>query len=89
MEFKPLGKRVLLKREEVETKTKTGILLTSNSSSEKPTSGIIKSISDELSLSHLKIGSKVYFKEYKANEIKINNEEFLVVDIDDILGILN
>lgn len=88
MEFKPLGKMVLLKREEKETKTKTGILLTGNVSSEKPSCGIIKAISRELDSSILKLESKVYFKEYKANEIKLNDEDFLVVDIADILGIL-
>ncbi|MDE6645762.1 MAG: hypothetical protein K2J69_00425, partial [Malacoplasma sp.] len=33
-------------------------------------------------------GTKVYFKEYKANEIKLDGQELLVVEIVDILGII-
>ncbi|MDE5545303.1 MAG: co-chaperone GroES [Malacoplasma sp.] len=88
MEFKPLGKRVLLKREEKETKTKTGILLTGSSANEKPSCGVIKAVSKELDSPELTVGTKVYFKEYKANEIKLDGQELLVVEIVDILGII-
>lgn len=88
MEFRPLGKRVLLKRSEVETTTKTGIVLPTSSENQKPSYGVIKSISSELTNSNLTVGATVYFKEYKANQIKLDNEEFLVVELDDILGVL-
>lgn len=88
MEFKPLGKRVLLKREEKETKTKTGILLAGSSDSQKPSYGVIKAVSSELTTSNLSVGTTVYFKEYKANQIKLDDQEYLVVEVDDILGIL-
>lgn len=88
MEFRPLGKRVLLKRSEVETTTKTGIVLPSSNEAQKPSYGIIKSISSEINNSNLTVGATVYFKEYKANQIKVDNQEYLVVELDDILGVL-
>ena len=88
MEFKPLGKRVLLKREEKETKTKTGILLASSSVNEKPSYGIIKAVGSEVNSPDLTVGTKVYFKQYKTNEVKLGDQELLVVEVEDILGVI-
>ncbi|MCF0217467.1 MAG: co-chaperone GroES [Malacoplasma sp.] len=87
MEFKPIGKRVLLKKIEKDTKSKGGVLLTQNANNERPSSGLIKAVGDSVTLSQLTIGTIVYFKQYKANEIVIDDQEYLVVEEDDILGI--
>ncbi|MDE5775102.1 MAG: hypothetical protein K2H51_02085, partial [Malacoplasma sp.] len=53
-----------------------------------PSYGVIKAVSKELDSPELTVGTKVYFKEYKANEIKLDGQELLVVEIVDILGII-
>lgn len=90
MEFKPMGNRILLKRYEPETKTQSGILLPNANKNDKPAMGKIISISDKVQKENslVKVGSLVAFKEFKVDEIKLNNEEFLVVDLDDVLGIV-
>lgn len=88
MQFKPIGKRLLLQREEQVTQTKSGILLAS-SNNEKPSYGKIVAIGSDLTTnSDLKLGVMVAFKEYKTNEIKINNIEYLVVEYEDVLGVI-
>lgn len=90
MNFKPIGKRVLLKRSKKETKTQSGIYLPNNDTNNKQSLGNVVAISDQVEkeFDFIKMGSLVAFKEYKASEIQLNNEEFLVVEIDDILGII-
>lgn len=88
MGFLPMGKRVLIKRQLVETKTNSGILLPIANKNEKPSIGVIVAISEILKKDHSNIieGDVVAFKEYKANEIKLENEEYLIVEEEDILG---
>lgn len=90
MEFRPIGKRILLKRIEKETKTQSGIYLPTTNQNEKPSIGTVISISDEVknNYSYIKQNSNVAFKEYKANEITLENDEYLVIDIEDVLGII-
>lgn len=88
MNFKPLGKRVLVLRIESETQTKSGILLTSSTENNKHSIGIIKAISKNVENSELTLEKKIAFKEYKTSPVLINDVEFLVIEEDDILGIL-
>lgn len=85
MNFQPLGKRVLVKRVEEEAKTATGIIIPDNAK-EKPLRGKIVAVSKELS--EIKDGDEVLFAKYGGTEVKFNGEEFLVLNIDDVLGII-
>lgn len=88
MAFKPLGKRVLVERIEEEKKTNSGLIIPDNAT-EKPSIGIIKELSKETKEENeLKKGDKVLFGKYKGNEIKIDNQEFIVLESEDILGII-
>ncbi len=89
MEFTPLGKRVLVERLEEETKTSSGIIIPDNAK-EKPLVGLIKAIGNKVSeeCQCLKNGDMVVFGKYKGNEIKLDNKEFIVLDFEDILGIM-
>lgn len=88
MKFKPLGKRVLLKRQESSTATKSGIILTQTN--EKSSLGTVLAVGEELiNNSDVLIGSTVAFKEYKTNEVKIDDKEYLVVEFEDLLGVVN
>lgn len=90
MNFKPLGKRVLVERLEEETKTSSGIIIPDNAK-EKPLMGVIKAIGGKVSeeCQCLKEGDTVVFGKYKGSEIKLDNKEFVVLDFEDILGIMS
>lgn len=93
---KPLGNRVLIKRSKAQT-SKGGILLP-DSAQEKPREGEVVAagpgkINEDGKLEplHVKVGDRVLFGTYAGTEVKTsdNNEEFLIVPEDDILGILS
>lgn len=85
MNFQPLGKRVLAKRVEDTKTTASGIIIPDNAQ-EKPLMGEVVAISKEIS--ELKNGDKILFAKYGGTEVKLGNDEFLVLNIDDILGIV-
>ncbi|MDD2382918.1 MAG: co-chaperone GroES [Sulfurospirillaceae bacterium] len=88
MTFKPLGKRVLLERIEEPTTTATGIIIPDNAK-EKPLSGIVKAISAKVEEKGLvSVGDKVVFAKYAGTELTIEGKAYLVMNTDDILGVL-
>ncbi|MCB1118723.1 MAG: co-chaperone GroES [Chlamydiia bacterium] len=94
--IKPLGNRVLVKRSKAQ-ESKGGILLP-DSAQEKPKQGEIVAAgpgkyNDEgkLEQMHVKVGDQVLFSSYSGTEVKHpsgDNEEFLILAEDDILGII-
>ncbi len=88
MKFQPLGQRVLVERVEEPTTTATGIIIPDNAK-EKPLSAIVKAISKEVKEDgEIDIEDKVVFAKYSGTEITLDGEEYLVLNTDDILGIL-
>ncbi|MBV5279343.1 MAG: co-chaperone GroES [Campylobacteraceae bacterium] len=88
MTFKPLGKRVLIERIEEPTTTASGIIIPDNAK-EKPLSGIVKAISAKVEEKGLvSIGDKVVFAKYSGTELTLDSKTYLVMNLDDILGVL-
>jgi chaperonin GroES len=94
MKIKPLADKVLIKRLEAETKTKGGIVLP-DTAKEKPKRGKIVSVGDGKLLDdgsrsdiQVKIGDIVLFSSYGGTEIKIDNEEFLIMEESEIMAVL-
>jgi len=94
MEIRPLHDRVLVRREEEETKSSGGIILT-DSAKEKPmkgeilSTGIGKVLEDGTVRSlDVKVGDLVLFTKYSGTEIKHNGEEFLIMREDDIMAVI-
>ncbi len=85
MNFQPLGKRVLAKRVEETKTTASGIIIPDNAK-EKPLMGEVVAASSEVS--ELKKGDKILFAKYGGTEVKLGSDEFLVLNIDDVLGII-
>ncbi|MCX2682533.1 co-chaperone GroES [Campylobacter sp. MIT 21-1685] len=85
MNFQPLGKRVLVKRVEETKTTASGIIIPDNAK-EKPLIGEVVAVSKEVQ--DISNGSKIVFAKYGGTEIKLENDEYLVLNLDDILGIL-
>ncbi len=85
MNFQPLGKRVLVKRVEETKTTASGIIIPDNAK-EKPLTGKIIAVSKELS--EVKEGDTILFAKYGGTEVKLDSDEYLVLNIDDVLGIV-
>ena len=86
MNFTPLGKRVLVKRLEEANTTASGIIIPDNAA-EKPSQGEVIAVSSEVS--ELKNNDKVLFGKFSGNEVSLEGEKYLVLDVEDIFGIIN
>jgi chaperonin GroES len=94
--IRPLGNRVLIQRSKAQT-SKGGILLP-DTAQEKPKEGVVVSVgpgkTDEngkIESMNVKVGDRVLFSSYSGTEVKdlSDEEEFLVMSEDDILGVLS
>lgn len=95
LKIRPLGEKVLVKRLTAEDKTAGGIVLP-DTAKEKPKRGIIQAVGDgklldsgKRSALQVKKGNEVLFSSYAGTEIKVDNEEFLIMDEGDILAIVD
>lgn len=94
VKIQPLGDRVVVEREESESKTAGGIVLP-ESAKDKPSRGTVIAIGDgrllddgKRSKLQVKIGDKVLFTSYAPESIKINDEELLLMREEDILAVI-
>jgi len=94
MKIRPLQDRVVVKRNEEETKTAGGIVLP-GSAAEKPSKGVVMAVGPGRSLDNgtvrkvdLKVGDKVLFGKYASNTVKIGDEELLILSEGEIFGVL-
>ncbi len=88
--FRPIGLRVLVERVEEESKTASGIIIPDNAK-EKPLQGKVIAISKEVEEDEtlpIKEGSTVVFAKYSGTDITLDGKEYLVLNTDDILGII-
>jgi len=85
MNFTPLGKRVLVKRVEETNTTSSGIIIPDNAK-EKPSRATVVAVSAEVN--ELKNGDEVLFGKYSGNEVTLDGTVYIVLDTDDIFGII-
>lgn len=94
MNIRPLHDRVLVRREEEETKTAGGIVLP-GSAAEKPSRGEVIAAgkgkiteNGEVRPLDVKVGDKVIFGQYAGNTVKIDGEELLIMAESEILAVI-
>ncbi len=94
MNLKPLRDKVIIKVLESEDKSKGGIFLP-DTAKEKPQEGKVIAVGSGKVLSDGKVvaldvrpGNKILFGKYSGSEVKVDNEEYLIMDADDILAVL-
>ncbi|HOO75049.1 MAG: co-chaperone GroES [Thermotogae bacterium] len=85
MKVKPLGNRLLIKPITEETKTQGGIVLP-DSAKEKPQKAVIVEMGNLDEDYGLVIGDHVLYSKYSGTEIKIDDVDHIVIDIDDVLA---
>ena len=94
MKFTPLHDKVLVKRTEEEETSSGGIIL-SGSAKEKPSQGEVVAVGpgkvsesgDSIPM-NVSVGDTVVFGQYGGNEIKLNDEEYLILGEGDIFGVI-
>lgn len=93
MKIRPLHDRLIVKRTE-ERKTAGGIVIPENAG-EKPQRGIVQAIGPgkltndgKLQAMMVKVGDEVLFGKYSGTEVKIGNEDLLVMREEDIMGVI-
>lgn len=92
---RPTGNRLLVKRSEAKDKTKGGIILP-DTSKEKPRLGTVleagPGVPNERTGAMVppeaQPGNKIIFSSYAGTEIKIEGEEFLIIESGDVLAII-
>ncbi len=94
MNFKPLHDRVLVRRIESDEKTKGGLIIP-DSAKEKPSEGEVIAVgegarkdSGELIAPAVKAGDRILFGKWSGTEVKVNDEDYLIMKESDILGII-
>jgi chaperonin GroES len=95
MAFRPLHDRVVVKRLEGEEKTKGGIIIP-DTVKEKPQEGKIIAVgpggrdeTGKLTPLDVKAGDRILFGKWSGTEVKIGDEEVLIMKESDILGIVD
>ena len=90
----PLGERVLVRRI-TEGETVRGGIIIPDSAKEKPQEGVVVAVGtgrfdkgQHVPMS-VKEGDRVLFGKYSGSDIKIDNEEFLILKEEEIFGILS
>lgn len=83
----PLGENVLIKPEKIEKKTDSGIYLPQNASQEKPQKGKVVAVGESDKIK-VKKGQTVIYKRYSGSDIKISGEEYVIVETDDVLAVV-
>ena len=93
MKLVPLGDRVVLKLTEKEETTKSGIILAAKSQ-EKPVTAEVVAVGPggmvdgkEVTM-QVKVGDQVIYSKFAGNEVKLDEEEYVIVRQNDILAIV-
>ena len=89
----PIGDRVVVKPEPEEQKTKSGIVLP-DTAKEKPQEGTVVAVGSGRILDNgqkvpleVKVGDKIIYSKYGGTEVKIDEEEYIILSERDILAI--
>ncbi len=96
MKVRPLGDKIIVKRNEAQSKTDSGIFLP-ETAKDKPKqgkivalgSGILNKDTGKYMPFTVKKGDTVLFTTYSGTEIKIDGETFLIMTEEDVLGVID
>lgn len=89
MKLKPLGDKVVLKKLIAEETTKSGIVLPGQNK-EKPQQAEVVAVgtgTDKVKM-EVEVGNHVIYSRYAGTDVKIDEEEFIVVSQSDILAVI-
>ena len=93
MNIKPLGDRVVIKKLEAESTTKSGIVLT-GTAKEQPQEAEVMAVGPGAVVGgkrvemEVKVGDKILYSKYAGTDVKVAGEEYIILRQDDILAIV-
>lgn len=94
MALRPLQDRVLVRTEEAETKTASGLIIV-DSAQDKPSQGTVvaagngaRNAEGALIALDVKVGDTVLFGKWSGTEVKVDGEDLMIMKEADILGIV-
>ncbi len=94
MKFNPLHDRILVKRIEEKEAVKGGIIIP-DSAKEKPQEGEVVAVGNgkktedgKIIPLDVKAGDRILLGKYSGTEIKIDDEEYLILKEDEVLGVV-
>ena len=95
MNLKPLNDRVIVKALNEEETSAAGIILPDTIEKEKSEKGEVVAVGPGRMLDNgqrapmqVAVGNKILFKKYSPEEVKVKDEEYLILDERDILAII-
>jgi chaperonin GroES len=95
MKIRPLADRIVIKRAAQEEKTKGGIIIP-DSAKEKPIECLVVSVGNGKTLKNgkvrpldVKAGDRVLIGKYSGTEVKLDGEEHVIINEDDVLAVLS
>lgn len=93
--LKPLGDHVIVRGLSKEEVTASGIILPDTAEKDRPERGEVIAVGPGKVMDNgsraamdVKVGDKVVFKKYAPDEIKIDQESYLVIRMDDVVAII-
>lgn len=86
MNVKPLGERVLVKTEKAEEKTASGLFIP-QTSQEKTQFATVEAVGSEVKA--VKKGDKILHDKYVGTALKIDDEDYLILDIKEVLAVID
>lgn len=92
MKLIPLGERVVIRKLEKEETTASGIVLPS-SAQEQPQYAEVVAISDKVEKDDelkgsIKVGDHVIYSKYAGTDVKLDDEQYIVIKLEDILAVV-
>ena len=95
MKVRPLGEKILVKRAEAQDKTDAGIYLP-ESAKDQPKEGKVIALGNGILNKEtgtympftVKKGDRIIFSSYSGTEVKIGDDEMLILSEDDVLGVI-
>lgn len=93
MNIKPLGNRVLIKKVEADSTTKSGIILPGQAVEQPQIAEVMavgkgKYESGQLVEMEVSVGDRVVFPKYQGSEIKLDGVEYIIIEETDLLAVI-
>lgn len=92
--IRPLSDRIVVEAREVETKTAGGIVIPDSADKDKPIQGTViavgtgKYVDGKIHPLQVKVGDQILFGKYAGTNIKLDQQEYLVMREEDVMGVL-
>ena len=89
MKVKPLADRVLVKNDKAETKTSSGIIIPEAAQEKTQTATVVEigPGTEDVKMT-VKVGDRIMYDKYAGTQIKIDGEDHLILNMDDIIAVI-